>query len=787
MTFPTPSPWSNILANPRFGCIVTESGGGYTWSGNSRENKITTWSNDPTSDPPSEILYAFDEDSQKQWSPINLLDGETQHIVEHSQGYSRIRVDCNSIQSDTTITVDSVLPVKTIHLKLQNRQDYRRSLKLTYFAETVLGVCRENSMLHQVSGFDDAMRAVTMVNRYHPDYDSQILLLASPGQHEIRWTGDRACFFGRDGSVKNPVGASQPLDCLTGAGLDPCLAMQVDIQLAAGETKEISFILAAASDMVEASNILSRFEDAAVTSRSAQVAKNHWDQMLGAIEVQTPNPALDLMVNRWLPYQTLACRIWGRTAFYQSGGAYGFRDQLQDVMAIVYSQPAIAREHILRAAARQYVEGDVQHWWHPPSGRGTRTRFSDDFLFLPYAVEHYCRLTGDVSILDERIAFIESVPLMPNEQERYEQPHVCDTPESLLQHCCRALKNGMRYGQHGLPLMGCGDWNDGMNRVGDEGSGESVWVAWFQIKLFSSFAKLLEQLNCEAELMQSLQSCVHQLREAIEQHAWDGTWYRRAFCDDGTPLGTHLHDECRIDSIVQSWAVIANGVTSRSRQALHSAVDRLYKRNEKIILLFENPFDSGTLDPGYIRGYLPGVRENGGQYTHAALWMVQAAAILNDGDLAMELFDALNPILHSTNRREALNYRVEPYVVAADVYANPQHVGRGGWTWYTGSAGWMYRIAIEDLLGLRFEQNRLHVRPIVPANWHDFRILLRIGSSTWRILIVIDDDASDKLTDATLALADDGLEHDVTLHCERIKTDQESSAMTPQAPSAETL
>ena len=758
---PTPLPWSNVIANPQFGCLITESGGGYTWFGNSRENKLTEWCNDPVTDSPSEILYFRDVDSEEIWTPLSFTSETLNRSATHGQGFSRFTVTKEEIESEILVAIHKTQPIKYIRIRLHNRGTRPRVLQATYFAETVLGVSRDSTLLHQVSEFDEATSSILMRNRHHPQFADQRMFLALRGGGLVSWTADRRSFLGRDGSHHDPAGLRQPLNRRFGAGLDPCLAMQGQIHIEPQQTQELLFLLGTATDTDNLADVLRDLSDLSTATTEIGKSIEAWNEMLSALTIQTPNRAMDLMANRWLVYQVLSCRYWGRSAFYQSGGAYGFRDQLQDVLALLYSRPDLAREQILRASSRQYVEGDVQHWWHPPLGQGTRTRFSDDFLFLPYAVLRYLEVTGDRSILDESTSFLQSSPLRSDEHERYEEPTVSSESTTLLEHCRLTFQHAMKYGRHGLPLMGCGDWNDGMSRVGEGGEGESVWLAWFQIVIFERFAKLLHELDASGS--EELEAQAARLRSATEEYAWDGHWYRRAFFDDGTPLGSQQNDECQIDSLSQSWAVIAGAPTDRAREAFQAAIDQLVDYPSAMIRLFAPAFDKTKLEPGYIKGYLPGVRENGGQYTHAALWMVQAAVDLGDGTLAMRLFDFLNPIRHSNSEELANRYKVEPYVVAADVYFNEQHKGRGGWTWYTGSAAWMYRVAIENILGIQITKDKLSVHPVVPDDWQEFRFTYRKNSTTWNVRVRRKIPTEGAKLVKEVALDDDGQIHDIEL------------------------
>jgi cyclic beta-1,2-glucan synthetase len=763
-----PSPWSNVIANPRFGTLVTESGAGYTWFINSRENKLTSWSNDPISDPPSEALFVVDPHTGEAWSPYScVLRDRHDYAVHHGQGYSRYLRSVSDIDHELLISIAPDDPVKFICLRLRNRGSTPRELEIAYYVEWVLGVCREHTQLFVQTERDPATGSLLARNSFHPDLPAQVAFLHVLGGANSL-TGDRTEFIGWCRDLNHPQGLGRRvLSGRTGLGLDPCGAVRVARRLAAGEEAEVVFLLGAAENAQQAADLLARYGDASAVHEACKATVARWNETLEAIQIKTPDRACDLLVNRWLLYQTLSCRVWGRSAFYQSGGAFGFRDQLQDVAALVYSDPAIAREHLLRAASRQFPEGDVQHWWHVPGGYGMRTRFSDDYLWLPWATCHYVQTTGDAAVLDEMVTFVHSPPLESREQERYEAPATTDHQASLYEHCRRALDRGFRTGPHGLPLIGCGDWNDGLNRVGELGQGESVWVAWFLLVILRDFCPLMADRG-EGEAARQYQQQADALRQAIEAHAWDGQWYLRAFFDDGTPLGSARQEECQIDSIAQTWAVFAEAPAERTGPAMMAVKERLVRPLDKLVLLLAPPFDKCSAEPGYIKGYLPGIRENGGQYTHPALWVIQALARQGNAAEAHAVLQMINPIHHAATSDDVDRYRVEPYVVAADVYGVPPHTGRGGWTWYTGSAAWMYRVIVESLLGFQQRGHRLTIRPQIPASWPGFEITYRRGRTTWNIVVRRregnDPSTSAEVRDA-ISLVDDGGTHEVVVEC----------------------
>ncbi len=733
----TPSPWVNVIANPLFGFQVSAEGSGYTWSNNSRENQLTPRSNDPVSDSPGEVIYLRDEDNGALWTAtaLPIRDNASRYIARHGQGYTRFEYVSHGIALDLLQFVSLDDPVKISRLKIKNVSSRRRRLSITAYVEWVLGPSRTACAPYVVTEIDPKTGVMLARNSWRVEFGSRVAFADMAGQ-QSSWSGDRTEFIGRNGSFALPAALANrnPLSNRVGAGLDPCGILQTAVEIPANGEAEITFLLGEATTGAEAVSLVERYRAANLDEVFSDVGR-YWDQTLGAVQVRTPDRAMDVMLNSWLLYQTIVCRLWARSGFYQASGAYGFRDQLQDGMALCRSQPGLTREHLLRAAARQFTEGDVQHWWLPSSGKGIRTRVSDDLLWLPYAAAQYVTATGDLAVLDEQIAFLDGMELAPNEQDAFFQPMASNEKATLFEHCARALDRSLALGRHGLPLIGGGDWNDGLNRVGVGGQGESIWLGWFLYATIANFVAFAEQRG-QHERVASWRRHVASLRDALEREGWDGNWYRRGYFDDGTPLGSTSSSECRIDSIAQSWGVISGAADpARAARAMAAVDENLILRDDGLALLFTPPFDQTLQDPGYIKGYPPGIRENGGQYTHAAIWSVQAFAKLGDGDKAAELFALLNPINRARTGAAVQRYKVEPYVVCADVYSVPPHVGRGGWTWYTGSAGWMYRAGLESILGFSVEGNTLRLDPCVPQAWQGFEIVFRHHTARYEVSV----------------------------------------------------
>ena len=738
----TPAPWVNVISNPAFGTMVSESGSGFTWYGNSQQNRLTGWSNDPVTDTPSEAVYIRDEESGKFWTPTALPIRERDaYRARHGAGYTVFEHNSHAIEQELTVFVpvddDGSDPICLRKLKLRNDSHRHRKLSVTFYVEWTLGEHRENMQTHIITSWDRNSKTLLARNHYRADYGERIAFATTNPAPET-YSGDRAEFIGRNGTLSAPAALGRVgLSNRVGTGLDPCAALHVKIELAPGDSAEIFCLLGEAGSADEANALVKKYRAANTVNETLLQTTRWWDNLLETVQVNTPSHSVNLLLNRWLLYQTLSCRLWGRSGFYQSGGAFGFRDQLQDVMTLLYAAPDLAKQHLLRAAGRQFREGDVQHWWHPQSGAGVRTRCSDDLLWLPYVTANYIRVTGDINILNEKICFLEGKPLEEGENEVFGTPVESRDGASLYEHCRLAIDRSITTsGKHGLPLIGTGDWNDGMNRVGVEGKGESVWLAWFLVDVLKQFAELTELVGETSGTAAQYAEKAELITAAIEKSAWDGDWYKRAWFDDGTSLGSSESQEARIDSLPQSWAVLSSAADpERAARALESAHEHLVLEDDNMVLLFTPPFDTAAIDPGYIKTYPPGVRENGGQYTHGALWLAMAFARIDDGDRSTSLLKMLNPIEHAREPEAVDRYAVEPYVVAADVYRLPGRVGQGGWTWYTGAAGWMYRAWIEEVLGLKVRRGKMIIDPVLPSGWDRANIRYRHGKSVYEIEI----------------------------------------------------
>ncbi|HET9634933.1 MAG TPA: glucoamylase family protein [Gemmatimonadaceae bacterium] len=767
-----PAPWVNVVGNPAGGFIVSEGGSGTTWAGNSFFYRITPWHNDPVRDPSSDCVFLRDDSNGDLWTATPCPIREpTPYRVRHGAGYTVFDHAHQSLATSFRLGVAEKDPVKISTLTLRNDGSTRKKLTITWYVEWVLGTTRELTQYQIRTSFDEATQSMFARNYFDAQFASMVSF-ASISERVAYYTADRREFLGRNGTISSPAALERAgLSGSVGATIDPCCALQASVTIEPGETKEIVMLLGATEGEDAVRELIAKYRAPTDAKTAVQSNVDSWERRLAAVKVKTPEPTFDLMLNRWSLYQALSCRMWARSALYQSSGAFGFRDQLQDVMAFVYADPEIAREHIIRASGRQFVEGDVQHWWHPQSGRGVRTRFSDDLVWLPYVIDHYVNIACDTGIFDVEVPYITMRELNPDEHEVYDLPKVSDQTGTIYDHCVRALRRATTKGEHGLPLIGSGDWNDGMNRVGIEGKGESVWLAWFLITTLRRFADHADRRG-DAAVRDEMLAKADGYAEAIERSAWDGEWYRRAYFDDGSPLGSRTSDECKIDAIAQSWSVISGaGRPDRARVAMQSLNKYLVREDARLIMLLTPPFDKTTHDPGYIQGYLPGVRENGAQYTHAALWSVLATAVQGDGDRAFELFQMLNPITHSDSPEAVDTYKVEPYVVAADVYTAKGHLGRGGWTWYTGSASWMYRIALEAILGFHQRGEKLYIDPCIPTNWKQFTIEYRFRSATYRIQVenpdglqrgAVELNVDGRSADGAIDLVDDGKEHVVT-------------------------
>ena len=732
----TPAPWVNILANPQFGSVISENGLAYSWGENAHEFRLTPWYNDPVTDASGEAFYLRDEETGHYWSPAPLpVRGAGHYVTRHGFGYSVFEHTEDGIHSELTVFVAMDASIKFSVLKLHNTSGRARVISATGYVEWVLGDLRPKSTMHVITDLDMASGALLARNPYNTEFPGRVAFFDVDDTNRTA-TGDRSEFIGRNGNLSAPAAMSRShLSGKLGACLDPCGALQTKIELVSGEEREVTFRLGLGRDAQDAARLIHRFRGINAAHATLEAVQQYWQHSMSAVQIDTPDPALNVLTNGWLLYQIIACRVWARSGYYQSGGAFGFRDQLQDVMALVHAEPQRLRAQLLLCASRQFREGDVQHWWHPPAGRGVRTRCSDDYLWLPLATCRYVLTTGDTGVLEETMPFLEGRPVNPGEESYYDMPVISHDSATLYEHCVRAIEHGLRFGERGLALMGSGDWNDGMNLVGIHGRGESVWLSFFLCEVLNQFTVLARQHGDNA-FAERCRLEAARLGARIEEHAWDGGWYRRAYFDDGTPLGSATNAECQIDSISQSWAVISGvGAPERTAQAMAAVYQRLVKPESKLIQLLDPPFDTSEINPGYIKGYVPGVRENGGQYTHSAIWTAMAFAQMGDAERAWELLTMINPVNHGITAEDVATYKVEPYVVSADVYAVSPHVGRGGWSWYTGSAGWLYRLIIESLLGIRLEVNTLRICPRLPAAWPGFSVRYRYRDTYYQIRV----------------------------------------------------
>jgi cellobiose phosphorylase len=738
-----PQPWVNTVSNEHFGFLISETGAGCTWSRNSREHRLTPWSNDALLDPHGEALYLRDDENGAVWSPLpGPIPGAGAYQVAHGYGYSRFLHNGAGLAQETTVFVPRHDPVKIVHIRLTNNSGRPRSLSLFSFQQLLLGSAADDQSARIATHYEDKLQTLTARQRFSSDFADGIVFgaVSAPVGATLHYSADRETFLGYGQTLSAPAALLQPvLDGNIGVGLDPCFAIQAQLTLAADESVECAFLLGEAGDTRRLAALLQRYRQPGAINEALQQVQAFWRETVGGLQVQTPAPAIDLMLNGWLTYQNLSCRLWGRSAFYQGGGAFGFRDQLQDSAALLLLRPDLTRDQILLNAAHQFEEGDVLHWWHPePINRGLRTRFADDLLWLPWITASYIKSTGDNAILSESTGFIRAPLLAPGEDENYLRPGISNQRADVYEHCCRALDRSLTTGGHGLPLMGTGDWNDGMNRVGREGRGESVWMGFFLCRIISDFLPLCEQRG-DSVRAERYSAYRIELETALNRDGWDGAWYRRAYYDNGAVMGSAKSDECRIDALAQAWAIISGVAPDERAGSALTAVERqLISDPPGLIRLLTPPFVSTPNDPGYIKGYVAGVRENGGQYTHAACWVVRAAAEQGWRNKAAAWLEMLSPISHALTPEEVARYQVEPYVVTADIYGEAPHVGRGGWTWYTGSAGWFYRVGIESVLGFSVEQgNSLLLKPCIPDDWDGYRLDYRVPGESTRYRISI--------------------------------------------------
>jgi len=730
-----PTVWSHILANEKFGTLVTDNMGGFTWSKNSRLNKLTSWNNEQVTNIPSEIIYLVETDTDKVWSigASPKADDENYHI-EYGFGYAKYNHNSLGIKQEVNVCVPTNENVKINILKLENNIPKKRRLKIIYYIKPVLGEDETRTNLYIETNYDEQNNLIYAKNLYPEDFENSIMYVSSSEKIKS-YTGDKKSFIG-SGTIQNPEGIKKVRLNNKGAlGKQACICMEIEVELESYGTKEISIILGEENNITDVKNIVYKYSKLSNCRIDLENTKKTWNDLLSKIQVKTPVKSMDILLNGWLLYQTLACRMWAKSAFYQSGGAFGFRDQLQDTLALKYVNPDIMKTQILRAARHQFIEGDVEHWWHEETLRGVRTRFSDDRLWLVYLVIEYINYTNDYTILDLEETYLKGRKLLESEDENYDLHKPDEIKESIYSHCVRAIEISLDFGENGLPKIGSGDWNDGLSTVGNKGKGESVWLGFFLYKILEDFIPICEKKE-ELDLANKYNKIKENLKKALNTNGWDGHWYKRAFTDEKQVLGSIENEECKIDGISQSWAVISGaGDNDKKYISMESLDNHLVDRENGIIKLLDPPFEKSSLEPGYIKAYLPGVRENGGQYTHGAIWAIIANCKLGFGTRSVEYFRIINPIEHSKTKELANKYKVEPYVVSADIYGANNLVGRGGWTWYTGSSSWFYIAGIEYILGFKINHGYLEINPCVPTEWKEYEIDYKYATSLYKIKV----------------------------------------------------
>lgn len=735
-----PTVWSHIMANKKFGTLVTENMGGYTWYKNCRLNRITAWENRPDFDIPSEIIYLKDIDTKKVWSiGLNPMPDDKNYNVIYGFGYAKYIHKSDGIEQELEVFVPKEDSVKIQILKLKNMNLNRKKLKIVYYMKSVLGEDELKSNGYIDLKYDKNNNIICAQNLYNAEFKNDIIYVSSSEKMQS-YTGDKNFFLG-NGNISNPDALKKSsLNNENSLGKNSCIAYEIEVELDSLSEKEIVFLLGAEESIIDSKNIAYKYSKIQNCKQELENIKNYWREFLGRLQVYTPLESMNIILNGWDIYQTLQSRLFSRTGYYQSGGAYGFRDQLQDTIALKYLDSQILKNQILKHSKQQFLEGDVEHWWHEETGRGIRTKFSDDLLWLVYLTCEYIEFTGDYSILEEKTSYLVGKELEENENEKYDKFDSTEETGSIYEHCVRAIERSINFGENGLPKIGSGDWNDGFSNVGSKGKGESVWLGFFLYNVLDRFTKIIQKIKNENEdienKIEKYKLIMQQLKKALNTNGWDGRWFKRAFTDDGNTLGSMENDECRIDSISQSWSAISNaGDNDKKYISMDSLENHLIDRENGIIKLLDPPFEKGKLNPGYIKAYLPGVRENGGQYTHAAVWVIIAESMLGFGNKATELYRMINPIEHARTKESSKKYKVEPYVIPADIYGISNLAGRGGWTWYTGSASWYYKAGIENILGLKIENGIAKIEPCIPTSWKEYSIKYKWKNAFYNIVV----------------------------------------------------